>query len=71
MTESDIFPGLLVTIGPNGAAWCDDIQLEGFTFRLETIGPDWMILRFENCRAVGATFVPGTSRVEMINILRS
>lgn len=70
MNESDIFPGPLVTIGPNGANWCDAPEIEGATFRLEVIGPDWMILRFEDCRAVGATFVPGTSRIEMIDILR-
>lgn len=66
-----IMVGLLVKIGPIGAEWCDAPEIEGYTLRLEHIGTDWMILRFEGCRALGATFTPGTSREEMIRILRS
>lgn len=68
--NEQIFPGLLVTLSYDGARWCDNPELTGFTFRLEQIGPDWMILRHhESVRALAATFVPGTTREQMIEIL--
>lgn len=69
--ERIIMVGLLVKIGPNGAQWCDAPELKGYTLRLEHIGDDWMILRYENCRALGATFTPGTTREQMLEILEA